>query len=146
MKIKTFKGKLSQGDIDEIHLQGGEEDKGFRIHKFMIIPFSFTADMNSLLTIQKVKPGSAPVTVDFSDDATIGAAYYTQSDTPHNQPEDLTVMFDKEMVNQNIYLTYSDVLSSTPPDMNYYLELEEVTMSKGEQAVVNFVAALDHGE
>ena len=53
-------------------------------------------------------------------------------------------VFDHEVVNQDIYVTHIDTDGSLP--VNYYIELEEVTMSKGEQAVVNFSAALLHGE
>ena len=31
-------------------------------------------------------------------------------------------------------------------DINYYIELEQVKLTNGEQAITNFVAALQHGE
>ena len=53
-------------------------------------------------------------------------------------------MFDHEVVNQDLYIAASGPTFASP--MNYYIEMEQVTMSKGEQAVVNFSAALLHGE
>ena len=53
-------------------------------------------------------------------------------------------MFDHEIVNQDIFITHIE--SDGSESVNYYLELEEVTMTKSEQAVVNFNAALLHSE
>ena len=60
-------------------------------------------------------------------------------------PSALDVIIDREaIVNQDIYVTAADAGGATTP-VNYYLELEQVTMTKNEQAVVNFAAALLHG-
>ena len=48
------------------------------------------------------------------------------------------------MVNQDIYVTYASGQSGQK--LNVYMELEELDITKGEQAVVNFRAALLHGE
>tara|TARA_Y100001938_G_C7880145_1_gene324600 strand:- start:86 stop:523 length:438 start_codon:yes stop_codon:yes gene_type:complete len=143
--IKTFKGLIANATQHKISLSGGEEDKGFRISEFHVMPNKpITNSQEALVQIWKVKqdPAALSSEVDFSNDELLGTAIWSNNATTENYPEDLTVMFDDLVLNQDIYITCNEVSGRS---MNYYLKLEEVTMSKGEQAVVNFVAALDHG-
>ena len=143
--IKTFKGLIANATQHKISLSGGEEDKGFRIAEFHVMPNKpITNSQEALVQIWKVKqdPAALSSEVDFSNDELLGTAIWSNNATTENYPEDLTVMFDDLVLNQDIYITCNEVSGRK---MNYYLKLEEVTMSKGEQAVVNFVAALDHG-
>ncbi len=135
MTIKSFRGKLVDGAIETITLHTNDGSTGYRMVKFEIMANDFTKDSNGIVIVNKVKPTSASSTPDFSDNTLLAAGFYSQSDTAHNQPEDMNVMFDSELFNQDIYISYKNVLTSSPPDMNYYIELEQVKLDLNENTV-----------
>ena len=141
--IKTFKGLLADGGEDKIYLTGGESSKGYRIVKFQLLPYDvMTEDYEGVATIHKTSQASAPAVVNFTDDSLLAAGYWNSSSSSNIYPDDLTVTFDREVINQDIFINWEDTKSNS--GMNYYLELEEVRMSDAEAANVNFVAALVH--
>jgi hypothetical protein len=146
--IKAFKGKLTSDDNalnqDTIHLSGGEIHEGYRVVKLELISVSESADISPIVKLYTTKQSSVNQTIDFTESGLIGAAIYRQ-DSGNNYPVPYTVIFDKEVFNQDIYITYKDNETSGA-SVNYYLELEQITMTRGEEAVVNFKAALLHGE
>jgi len=144
MKIKTFKGKLADSAQDKIHLSGGESDHGYRISKLAIIPARPGAvRQESVVKVYKLKQSAVDAVIDFTDDALL-ASGITTNQTDANDTYSQIIVFDREVVNQDIYITHEDQGTSSAA-CNYYLELEEIKMSGSEQAVVNFKAALDHG-
>jgi hypothetical protein len=143
--IKTFRGKLEDGGQDQIHLAGGADNIGYKIHKLQIMMEQpGNTAQESLVKIYNVKQTSVPTsaaTVDFSDDTLVAAAY---QDTNVHPTE--VIIADQEVFNQDLYITYTDNGSGTNEDINYYLELEEVKLKDSEAAVINYKAALLHGE
>jgi hypothetical protein len=149
-KIKTFRGLLEDQEQRKIHLSGGEDDKGFKIHKLQIIPNDMgTAGGDAASYVVKIFSteqtiGATPgEIIDFDDDTLLAAATFERH-TSGGTATPVIIVFDQTVVNQDIYINLHDAQSGK--GCNYYLELEEVTMGKGEQAVVNFSAALLHGE
>jgi len=142
MPIKTFRALLNDGDQLTIPLHRAGSNKGFRIHKLQVMPNDVDASTSHEDSVQiwKQKQAAAVADIDFSNDALLGAAYYVRSLNPSSPYvaliSDETVVF--------IYVTYKS--GQGGQSINYYLELEEVTMSGPEQAAVNFSAALLHGE
>ena len=98
----------------------------------------------SVVQIFTVPQTVASPTMDFTDDTLLAAAFMATSDS-HVYPVKDIVIFDHDVVNQDLYITHQNTGGTTAP-VNYYLELEQIKMSKGEEAVVNFKAALLHGE
>ncbi len=144
MKIKTFKGKIVDGGQDKIHLSGGDSDKGYRIASLKIMSLNPGADLQeSVVKVYKNKQSSVDGQVDFTDDNLLGAAYLETHGEPWYIDGD-QVTFDREVVNQDIFVTHKDI--AVGATINYYIELEEIKMSGAEQANVNFSAALLHGE
>ena len=144
--IKTFRGKLTDCGQDKIYLAGVEPDIGYRLIKFqMINDIPGTLDFENVLKIYKTKQDPVDAVVDITDDSLLAAAFTSGDATANNYPEDQTVVFDRIVVNQDLYVTNKEV-SGNASLQNYYLEFEEVKMSGSEQAVVNFEAALLHGE
>ena len=78
-----------------------------------------------------------------SDSTLLAAAVIQQSVSTQGGFID-TVIFDKETVNQDIFIMHDEKSAGAGNAVNYYIELEEVRMSDGESAVVNFNAALEH--
>ena len=143
--IKTFKGKLASAGQHKISLMGGDSDKGYRIVKLELFPTSPGTGSNEEHTVKvyKTEQSVSDNTVNFDDDTLLAAGWLPFKTSNFDTDQGIAV-FDHEVVNQDIYVTHIDTDGSLP--VNYYIELEEVTMSKGEQAVVNFSAALLHGE
>tara|TARA_Y100001963_G_C6560512_1_gene344078 strand:- start:179 stop:613 length:435 start_codon:yes stop_codon:yes gene_type:complete len=142
-KIKTFRGRLLNDTQERIYLAGGEADKGYRITKFQVMGINENTDYEATVQIFKQKQTSFSDDVNFDDDTLLGAIVYSDS-TSGGEFASQTIIFDQEVVNQDLYIAASGPTLNNP--MNYYIEMEEVTMSKSEQAVVNFNAALIHTE
>ncbi len=142
--IKTFRGKIEDGAVVKIPLHGDEPDDGYKIAKFQIIAARpGSSDYEYTCKIYKTPQTGFDNLIDFEDDTLLAAAVLIGDD---NQYEPITqvIIFDHDVVNQDIYITSVDTKMTEP--VNYYLELEQIKMSKSQQAVVNFVAALDHGQ
>lgn len=148
----TFRALMSDGDIMKIPLHNSTEPgQAFRIIKLITMPNDVDGSSSHECSVQvfSVKPSSAPVDIDFNDDTLMAAAYYARTLQSGASPYVILaateeVIFDSTIVNQDIYVTYKS--GQTGQKLNVYLELEEMDISKGEQAVVNFRAALLHGE
>ena len=142
-KIKTLRGKLLNDSQEKIYLAGDESDQGYKITKFQLMGVNENTDYEVTIQIFKTKQTSFTDDVNFDDDSLIAAALYSDS-TSGGEFASQTIVFDHEVVNQDLYIAASGPTFASP--MNYYIEMEQVTMSKGEQSVVNFSAALLHGE
>jgi len=144
MTIKTFRGLLQDGGQDQIYLHGGDSGTGYRIVKFELMGNEPGAkSLEGSCKIYKVLQTAVDNVIDFSDNTLLAAGeYHKEQNTAY--PLSNSVVFDNEIFNQDIYITWKD--NTADEKLNYYLELEEVMMPKGEQAVVNFNAALIHGD
>ena len=144
--IKTFRGLLKDGEQQQIHLAGGPADTGFRITKFQIInDIPGTLDFENVVKIYKKKQTAVDGEVKFNDDSLLAVAFGSGDATANNYPEDHTIIFDTEIVNQDLYITNKEV-SGNASLQNYYIEMEEVKVKDAEMAVVNYRAGLLHGE
>tara|TARA_Y100000004_G_C8916542_1_gene413348 strand:+ start:985 stop:1419 length:435 start_codon:yes stop_codon:yes gene_type:complete len=141
-KIKSFRGNLADGGQDRIYLSGDEPADGYRIAKFQAMPDQpGLAVGEHTLQIFKAEQASASNTVDFNEDDLIGVV--SLSTHSGNLLYNEVIIFDNEVFNQDIYITHVDNAASA--GCNYYIELEQIKLSNGEQAVINFKAALLHG-
>lgn len=143
MKIKTFRGKLADEGIDRIYLAGDEPGDGYRIKKFECMADGF-GNSEMVIKIYTTKQTTASSSIDFTEGDLLAACMISQSSSGEANPEDTTIIFDSVSFNQDIYITAATSSSADPT--NYHIELEQIKMSNGEQAVVNFNAALLHGE
>ena len=143
MPMKTFRGLLPDGGKDRIYLAGGDTTSGYRIAKFELMMYDPAGD-EAEITIQVWKTSAAADAatkyIDFTQDALLAAGDIENNAAPY-YPEDFTVIFDREVINQDIFIT-NNVGDAGSLGINYYIELEQVKMSDNETAVVNFNAAL----
>jgi len=130
--IKTFRGLMVAGSQDTIVLHTNDGSTGYRIVKFQVMPGTPMAggDQQAVLKIYKVSQSSVGTAVDFSDNTLLGAA--TLQGNSANVYEQ-TVIFDSEVFNQDIYVTYGEDASGDT--MNYYIELEQVKLNLDESTV-----------
>jgi len=131
--IKTFRGKIAAANQDTIVLHTNDGSTGYRVVKFQVMPDDpFSQTVKHVMKIYKVSQTSIDDSVDFSDNKLLGVGTYMES-VDLDQAGYGTVVFDKEIFNQDIYITHSEVTASQPG--NYYIELEQVKLDLGENTV-----------
>jgi len=131
--IKTFRGLMADGAQDTIVLHTNDGATGYRIVKFQIIGQEpGEAAMEHTMKIYKVKQTTIDNTTDFSDQTLLGVAYI-QDDAGAHYPASVDVIFDREIFNQDIYITHVDTNGALP--CNYYIELEQMSLALDESTV-----------
>jgi len=114
-------------------------EAGYRIVKFQVIPYDIanTTTMESSVQIWKTEQSTNVDQIDFSNNRLLAAAYYLRSTsgggTPSEFTDSQTVIFENEIVNQDIYITYQD--GQTGQKINYYIELERIKLSEHDAMV-----------
>ncbi len=130
--IKTFRGVLPDDSQNRIRLSTKKGKVGYRIVHFMIMPATPMdgSDQQAVVKLYKITQPSNTFTVDFADGNLLAAA--TQQGNSGNVYQQ-TIMFDKEIFNQDIFITYRDNASGDA--INYYLELETMPLTDNAAAV-----------
>jgi len=131
--IKTFRGLIKDGAQDTIVLHTNDGSTGYRIVKFEVVHQNEVDDLSATINVFTVSQSAASFLIDFSDNTLLAAAAY-RSDKVTTGLVDKTIIFDRMIFNQDIYVTYKDN-ESAGLKMNYYLELEQVKLDLGENTV-----------
>jgi len=137
MTIKTFRGLLAQDTQDIILLHTNDGSTGYRITKFQIMnkeAGASASEMESTVKIYKVSQTTPDAVVDFSDNALLGAAQLGTHASMGTYPQSTIIIFDKEIFNQDLYVTHKNLHSDNAP-CNYYIELEQVKLALDENTV-----------
>jgi len=130
MVVKTYRGLLADGAQDRIRLSTIKGKVGYRITKFAIIqksPGAAGKDCEGLVQIFKSSQAAAAQTINFTDSDCLAVGLYTGNPAADQNPNDMIIIFDTEIFNQDIYISYYDVRGVGDP-MNYYLELEVIPL------------------
>jgi len=130
--IKSYRGLIADGAIDTILLHSNDGSMGYRIVKLAVMPYNLNSSTEAAIKIYKTPQDTATFDFDFSDNTLLAAAYYTVNASADSYPEDHHVIFDQEIFNQDLYITHKN--NDNVP-MNYYLELEQVSLSLNENTV-----------
>ena len=131
--IKTFRGSMLHNTQDTIVLHTNDGSMGYRIVKLELIGAEpGEQSQESTVKIYKVSQTTVDNTIDFSDNTLLAAGYY-QDGHEVSQPSSLDIIFDKEVFNQDIYVTNHN--SDGSYAINYYIELEQVKLDIGENTV-----------
>jgi hypothetical protein len=133
--IKTFRGLMQDETQDTIVLHTNDGSTGYRVVKFELILYDPTADTSeNVVKIWKVTQNTLTDKIDFADQTLLAAAYIEANSTDGYYPIEQTVIFDREIFNQDIYITNS-AGGSASNGVNYYLELEQVKLDLDENTV-----------
>jgi len=133
--IKTFRGLIADDTQDTINLHTNDGKTGYRIVKFHVFPADpGNQHYEAILKIYKISQTTITSTVDFSDQTLIGAAFYQDAEGQAYPSSDV-IVFDNEVFNQDIYITYKATSESTGTPMNYYIELEQMPLDLNESTV-----------
>ncbi len=131
MPIKSFRGLLEDQGIATINLHTNDGSVGYRIVKFQIIPKNAgSADVEGTMKVFKTPQSTATAGFDFSNQELVAGGFMSIKD---NSFFNEVIIFDNEVFNQDVTITYFD--SSTGQGMNYYLELEQVKLDLNENTV-----------
>ena len=131
--IKTFRGLIADGAQDTIVLHTNDGSTGYRIVKFEVIAPNANTNFEQVLKIYKVEQSAVSTTIDFSDNTLLGAVIYVANTGNAYNPAPI-IIFDKEIFNQDIYITSKDD-AVTGIAVNYYIELEQVKLDLGASTV-----------
>jgi len=135
----TYRGLIADGGQDTIPLHTNDGKTGYQVIKFQGMSENPGADnLEAVLKIYKVKQTTVDGSVDFSD-GTLVAVMEHHKDNGSPYPVSENVIFDNEIFNQDIYITYNDLLVGVK--MNYYIELKQVPLTE-DQALVAIVKNL----
>ncbi len=121
-KKLSFRGSIIPAtDPQRIKLSTMNGKTGYKITKLQII--SNTPGVSNVEHLVQIysKYGQGPSTeVDFTNDALLAVAYYQDEAAPH-YPSSMDIIFDNEVVNQDIYIAGADVGGGVVTN-NYYVE------------------------
>ena len=133
MPIKTFRGLIAAGGQDTIVLHTNDGSMGYRIKNFQVIGQNVGSNnYEAVVKIWKVPQTTVTGTIDFSEQTLLGVIFYTAHSSAQSYPTTTTVIFDKEIFNQDIYITNYDGQNYAS---NYYIELEQVKLNLNENTV-----------
>jgi len=133
--IKTFRGQIATGTTDTIVLHTNDGQTGYRIVKFQVIP-KIPENVNEENTMQvftikaNAEAAAGSGEINFADSTLLAISYYSSATGTAAAPEDMTVIFDNTIFNQDIFIG-----SKSSANMNYYLELEQMSLDLNESTV-----------
>ena len=128
MVVKTFRGLLEDGGQDRIRLSTMKGKVGYKIVKFQLLPNTpgTGSDTEGVVQVFKTSQTSITGTVDFTDSDLLGAAYYEDAQNL-SANSSIKIIFDNEIFNQDIFVSYK--LLSGSQKINYYIELEVIPLT-----------------
>ena len=126
MVVKTYRGLLADGGQDRIRLQTIKGKVGYRIVKFQVVGAApGSSNYECVTQIWKKEQSAAVATINFTDSDLLGIGLWSSQSGAQTSPEDMVIIFDREVFNQDIYITHQDLQNNT---VNYYLELEVIPL------------------
>ena len=134
--IKTFRGLLADDGQDRIRLSTIKGKVGYRIVKFQISttqPFDASIEEH-VVKIYNETQSTIDGVVNFTDSSLLGVAVVSNNTAGYQYPiSTQPVIFDREIFNQDIFIT-AKVSNSADPT-NYYLELEVIKLDESQAMV-----------
>jgi len=139
-KVHSFKGLLEDGKQVEISIQGSVGATAWRITKFEILPtLTGTIDAELVGKIYRESQSSVTGDVNFEDNELLGVAAFKINQTDARYGWGPAVIFDNALFVRNIFVTAIDTNATNVT--NFYIELEEVTVSAAGKAQLGLAAA-----
>jgi hypothetical protein len=132
--IKSFRGQLAHEGQDTIRLSTNQGLIGYKVVKLEIIgqkPASVTQE--SVVQMYTVDPNATPDgEINFQDPLLLAVGYY-ENNHSNEIYGGTQIIFDTVKFNQDIFITHFEAGTTAP--INYYIELEQVKLSKDEATV-----------
>ena len=132
--IKSFRGKLADGEIQKIKLSTKQGLVGYRISKFELVTSNpGGANAEHCVKVFTTPQDTATNTIDFSDPTLLAIGLATNAATGYSSFYNERIVFDSMTFNQDIYISYYD--TKTNDGQNYMVELEQVKLDLSEATV-----------
>jgi len=131
MVVKTFRGLLtdsSPNNQNQIRLSTIKGKVGYRIIKLEIMSET-PYDQNAAEHVVKIyteEQTTIDGVVDFTNSTLLGVAIINNNTTGYTYPSLPTIIFDRQIFNQDIFITHTDKVNAV--SANYYLELEIIPL------------------
>lgn len=133
-RIITFKGILNDGEQQTLRMGTHNGKVGYRIIKFQgMARRPYAESSEHILKIYKYEQDTVDGLVNFDDQTLIGASIINNHSSGYSDPSVPTIIVDHVKVNQDLFITHSDIQATE--DCNYYIELEQFSLSTDEAAV-----------
>jgi len=130
-KTVSYKGKLANGEEDRLKLSTINGKTGYKITKFQVISSS-PAGSSPEAVIKIYKESKVPdFVIDFTDSDLLAAAFY-EGNNGNTILTHEVIVFDNEMFNQDIFVN----CSTTEGNLNYYIELERMSLTDIEATML----------
>ena len=135
MTIKSFRGMIADLTTDTISLHTNTGTTGYRITKFQLMAEKPAGEnQESVVKVFSIPQTATPTDlIDFSDNTLLAAAYLEGAADAKTESQIQTIIFDNMTFNQDIFITHKD--SETGAKVNYYIELEQVSLALDENTV-----------
>jgi len=134
MPIKSFRGLLVDGAIDTVVLHTNDGSMGYRIVKLDVITENpGTTAYEHVIKIYKTSQTTATGDIDFSDSTLLAVGFTKGDELTYRSAGTTDIIFDKEIFNQDIYITHIETAGSL--SCNYYIELEQIKLDLNENTV-----------
>ena len=134
MPLKTFRGKLADGDQQRIRLHTNNGLIGYRITKFELMPAAIAAGGGEhTCQVSKQKFTTIDNNINFDNPNLLAAGVASNSSSVHLYGVPTTTIFDNIVFNQDIFICQHDNDGSR--DLNYYIELEQLKLDLNEATV-----------
>jgi len=132
--IKSFRGLMVDGAQDIINLHTNDGKTGYRIVKLQTIQEDPGTQTEHVVKIYSVSQSTIDDKINFSDGTLLAVSYLNagpsaSSSTVANE----VIIFDKEIFNQDIFITSKTLTGSD--EANYYIELEQISLDLNEATV-----------
>jgi len=138
-RIISYRGLLADGAQDTIPLHTNDGKTGYKVVKFQNMNNNPGSQLiEGVMKIYKIPQSTVDGVVNFGDGTLLAASYHEDNDSTAYSTSEV-IIFDNEIFNQDIYITFKDM--STGQGMNYYIELEQVPLTE-DQALVAIVKNL----
>jgi len=149
-RVHSFRGLLTGGGVtgtqDEINIEGSVGAIAWRVTKFEIMDGApGTLNTENIVKIYREEQSTIDGVVNFKDDELLGVGVWVFNASNPQYSTTSAVIFDSALFVRNIWVTHKEV-SGNDNSCNYYIELEEVTVSAAGKAQLALAAARRTGD
>jgi len=132
--IKTFRGLLADGSQATINLHTNDGKTGYRMIKFELLGIDANTAYEGTAQVFTVDKATMPTEIDFSDPTLLAAAIIQMSTSTQGSAY-TAIIFDQDIINQDIFITHDEKSAGAGNAVNYYMELEQIKLDLNESTV-----------
>ena len=135
-KIISFRGQLDSDGQEKINLKTIKGKIGYKIIKLQVMPADpGVSQTEHIVKVFNKKQSSVDALVNFDNTELLAAVFVATSNGSNEAyAQSIHTIFDNAITNQNIFITAKELAGGGPS--NYYIELEQMTLSELESTML----------